>query len=59
MELDEKMLPLETQLANFGPVECVDLCIALEGQTQQLSQDWAIQNSPSMMGQVLSLRDTE
>lgn len=59
MELDEKMLPLETQLANFGPVERVDLCIALEGQTQQLSQDWAIQNSSSMMGQVLSLQDAE
>lgn len=29
MELDEKMLPLETQFANFGPVEGVDLCIAL------------------------------
>lgn len=33
MELDEKMLPLETQFANFGPVEGIDLCIALQGQT--------------------------
>lgn len=39
MELDEKMLPLETQFANFGPVECVDLCIALQGRTQQLYRD--------------------
>lgn len=41
VELDEKMLPLETQFANFGPVECVDLCIALQGRTQQLYRDGA------------------
>ena len=58
MELDEKMLPLETQFTNFGPVECVDLCIALQGQTQQLKQDGANQNYRSTMGQVLSLQDT-
>lgn len=41
MELDEKMLPLETQFANFGPVEGIDLCIALQGQTQPLQLDGA------------------
>lgn len=29
MKFDEKMLSLKTQLANFSPVESIDLCIAL------------------------------
>lgn len=51
MELDEKMLPLETQFANFGPVEGVDLCIALQGQTQQLQLDGATCKYRNAVGQ--------
>lgn len=50
MKLDEKMLPLETQFANFGPVERVDLCIALQGRTQQLQQDGASEDCRNTMG---------
>lgn len=58
MELDEKMLPLETQFANFGPVEGVDLCIALQGQTQQLQMDGATYKYRNAVGQGLSSQDT-
>lgn len=36
MELDQKVLPLEAQLADLGPVEGVDLCIALQGHARQV-----------------------
>lgn len=55
MELDEKMLPLETQFANFGPVECVDLCVALQGWTWWLQQDGASEDCRNTKGQELSL----
>jgi len=58
MELDEKMLPLETQFANFGPVERVDLCVALQGWTQWLRQDGASQEYGNTMNQDLSSQDT-
>lgn len=58
MELDEKMLPLETQFANFGPVKCVDLCIALQGQTQQLQLAGATCKYRNAVGQSLSSQDT-
>lgn len=58
MELDEKMLPLETQFANFGPVEGVDLCIALQGQTQQLQLDGATCQYRNAVSQGLSSLDT-
>lgn len=58
MELDEKMLPLETQFANFGPVEGIDLCIALQGQTQPLQLDGATCKYRNAVGQGLSSQDT-
>lgn len=52
------MLPLEAQFANFGPVERVDLCIALQGQTQWLQRDGASEGCGNTMGQELSPQDT-
>lgn len=58
MELDEKMLPLETQFANFGPVEGIDLCIALQGQAQPLQLDGATCKYRNAVGQGLSSQNT-
>lgn len=52
------MLPLEAQFANFGPVERVDLCIALQGWTQRLQWDGASEGCGNTMGQELSPQDT-
>lgn len=56
VELDEKMLPLETQFANFGPVERVNLCIALQGRRQSITWDRASRECRDTAGQELSLQ---
>lgn len=51
MELDEKMLPLEAQFANFGPVERVNLRIALQGRTECYCGTGRAENTEIQLGQ--------